>query len=147
MQAALGKIGVGPSKVLHDLSGRTALVTGGAMGIGYDNPSTATVSPTTNLTLDEYRYEVAKAFASVHARVIMVNRKEDQGSAAIKAIKEEMGPNTNVEWVHCDFGNLKEIQKVFSGIRDKEERLDIVSSLPLVPRNVEMTVSDCRVHI
>lgn len=66
----------------------------------------------------------------------MVNRSEDQGNAAIKQIKEEMGPNANVEWLHCDFGNLKEVQKVFSGIRNKEERLDVVS---INPKNVHAT--------
>ncbi|EEP81258.1 conserved hypothetical protein [Uncinocarpus reesii 1704] len=105
MQAVLGKVGVGPSKVLHDLSGKTALVTGGAQGIGY---------------------EVAKAFSSVNARVIMVNRKEEQGTAAVKAIKDEMGAGANVEWVHCDFGNLKEVQSVFTKIREKEDKLDLL---------------------
>lgn len=33
MQAALGSI-IGPKKELHDLEGRVAVITGGALGIG-----------------------------------------------------------------------------------------------------------------
>jgi hypothetical protein len=36
-----------------------------------------------------------------------------------------------VEWIHCDLGNLEETRKVFCKIREKEERLDIVRCLPL----------------
>lgn len=57
----------------------------------------------------------------------MINRKEDQGTAAIEELKKELGPETPVEWMHCDMGNLKEIQSVCQDIKNKENRLDLVS--------------------
>lgn len=56
----------------------------------------------------------------------MVNRKEEQGQGAIDKIKEEAGPDAKIEWIPCDMGNLNEIKEVFSAIREREERLDLV---------------------
>jgi len=56
----------------------------------------------------------------------MTNRKEEQGQEAIKKIKAEAGENAKIEWLPCDMGNLKEIQEVFTGIREREGRLDLV---------------------
>ncbi|KAH7063728.1 dehydrogenase with different specificitie [Macrophomina phaseolina] len=97
--------GIGPKKEMHDLEGRVAVVTGGAFGIGY---------------------EVSRAFAHHKARVIMVNRKEEQGDAAVKKLKEEVGEDAPVEWIPCDMGDLKQVREVFSGIREREERLDLL---------------------
>lgn len=105
MQSVLHPI-IGPKKEIHDLDGRVALITGGAFGIGF---------------------EIAKAFVQNKARVIMVNRKEDQGDDAIKKIKEEVGEHAQIEWVGCDMGNLKEVKKVFTELREKESRMDLVS--------------------
>ncbi|KAB8236928.1 hypothetical protein BDV23DRAFT_145377 [Aspergillus alliaceus] len=104
MQSVLKPI-IGPKKEIHDLTGRVALITGGALGIGY---------------------EVARAFVLNGARVIMVNRKEDQGQEAIEKIKEEAGQDAKIEWRSCDMGNLAQIKEVFTGIREREERLDLL---------------------
>lgn len=104
MQSVLAPI-LGPKKEMHDLSGRVAVVTGGALGIGF---------------------EISRAFALNHARVIMVNRKEEQGTEAIAKIKQEAGKDVQIEWIGCDLGNLSEVQKVFSGIRKREKRLDLL---------------------
>ncbi|PYI18933.1 short-chain dehydrogenase [Aspergillus violaceofuscus CBS 115571] len=104
MQSVLQPI-IGPRKEIHDLTGRVALVTGGALGIGY---------------------EVARAFILNGARVLMVNRKEEQGQSAIESIKQEAGEGAQIEWVSCDMGNLKEVREVFEGIRQREERLDLL---------------------
>ncbi|KAL1965616.1 hypothetical protein VTN77DRAFT_5293 [Rasamsonia byssochlamydoides] len=104
MQALLGSI-FGPRKERHDLSGRVAVVTGGAFGIGY---------------------EISRAFVEAKAKVIMVNRNWDHGSAAIRALKKDFGSDAPIEWIHCDLGNLEETRKVFCTIREKEERLDIL---------------------
>ncbi|KAL4908615.1 hypothetical protein BDW74DRAFT_166219 [Aspergillus multicolor] len=104
MQSILHPI-LGPRKEVHDLTGRVAVVTGGAMGIGY---------------------EISRAFALNGARVIMVNRKEDQGETAIKKIKEESHNTAHIEWLPCDLGNLKQVKDVFGGIREREERLDLL---------------------
>jgi hypothetical protein len=57
----------------------------------------------------------------------MVNRKEEQGEEAIKKIKEECGQDAKIEWEGCDMGTLKEVKEVFTKIREREERLDLVS--------------------
>jgi NAD(P)-dependent dehydrogenase (short-subunit alcohol dehydrogenase family) len=56
----------------------------------------------------------------------MINRKEEQGQEAIDKIKKEVGDDAKIEWVPCDLGNLKEVKEVFTGIREREERLDLV---------------------
>jgi NAD(P)-dependent dehydrogenase (short-subunit alcohol dehydrogenase family) len=74
-----------------------------------------------------HRYEVARSFIKAGARVILVNRKEEQGDEAIRKLKEETGGSYDVEWVGCDLGSLKQTKEVFDGIAEKEERLDLVS--------------------
>ncbi|KAL7411150.1 putative short-chain dehydrogenase TIC 32, chloroplastic [Mrakia frigida] len=104
MQSVLAPL-VGPKVcVPPSLSGRVAIVTGGALGIGY---------------------EVSRAFAKAGAKVIMVNRKEEQGDEAIAKIKKET-PEAKIEWVGCDLGTLSEVKEVFSGLAKKEERLDLL---------------------
>lgn len=73
------------------------------------------------------RYEVARSFIKAGARVILVNRKEEQGDEAIKKLKEETGGTADVEWIGCDLGSLKQTKEVFDGITEKEKRLDLVS--------------------
>ncbi|KAI9373462.1 hypothetical protein BJX61DRAFT_533130 [Aspergillus egyptiacus] len=104
MQSVLHPI-VGPRKEITDLTGRVAVVTGGALGIGY---------------------EISRAFAMNGARVIMINRKEDQGQSAIEKIKEESGNKARIEWIPCDLGDLMQVKEVFTGIREREERLDLL---------------------
>ncbi|KAF7507370.1 hypothetical protein GJ744_010687 [Endocarpon pusillum] len=104
MQSILHQV-VGPKKEIHDLSGRVALVVGGAFGIGY---------------------EISRAFVLHGARVIMVNRKEDQGKEAIDKIKQEAGEEAKIEWLPCDMGNLKQVKEVFTGVREREDRLDLL---------------------
>jgi short-subunit dehydrogenase len=58
----------------------------------------------------------------------MINRKEEQGQDAISSIKKEVGDDAKIEWVPCDLGSLKEVKKVFTDLREKEERLDLVSN-------------------
>jgi short-subunit dehydrogenase len=58
----------------------------------------------------------------------MVNRKEEQGNEAMAKIREET-KDAKIEWIGCDLGDLHQVQKVFTGIREREERLDIVSQL------------------
>ena len=55
----------------------------------------------------------------------MINRKEEQGDEAIKQICEET-PGADVHWVGCDLGNLKEVQRTFTDLREKLDRLDLV---------------------
>jgi hypothetical protein len=139
MQSALHSV-IGPKKEIHDLNGRVALITGGALGIGLVNcpfletPTYSSLLNPLTYIISPHSYEIARAFVLNGARVIMVNRKEEQGQDAIKKIKEEAGEKAQIEWLGCDMGNLKEVKEVFTGIREREERLDLVwpspSSLP-----------------
>ncbi|BCR98418.1 short chain dehydrogenase/reductase family protein [Aspergillus luchuensis] len=104
MQSVLQPV-LGPKKEIHDLTGRVALITGGALGIGY---------------------EIARAFVLNGAKVYMTNRKEEQGQAAIEQIKKEAGENAQIEWFPCDMGNLNEIKQVFEDFKKKEDRLDLL---------------------
>lgn len=74
-------------------------------------------------------FEIARAFVQQNARVIMINRKEDQGNDAISKIKQEVGEHAQIEWVPCDFGSLKNVREVFTNLAEKEERLDLVRVL------------------
>jgi len=104
MQAALHEV-IGPKEVHPDnLTGRTAIVLGGAFGIGY---------------------EISRALAHAGAKVIMVNRKEEQGADAIDNIKQE-SPEADIDWKECDIGNLNQVRSVFSSLRDSLDRLDFL---------------------
>lgn len=104
MQSVLGKA-IGPQKVQpEDLNGRVAVVIGGAYGIGY---------------------EISRALAHAGCRVIMVNRKEEQGEKAISNIKEESS-NADVDWKECDMGHLAQVKDVMTKLRESLDRLDFL---------------------
>ncbi|KAK4238276.1 hypothetical protein C8A03DRAFT_43970 [Achaetomium macrosporum] len=110
MQSVLQSVtGLGPKPVHPDnLDGRVAVVVGGAFGIGF---------------------EVSRALANAGCRVIMVNRKQDQGEDAKAAIAAE-SPGAEVEWLECDMGNLKQVREVFTQLaKEKLERLDYLFGL------------------
>lgn len=87
------------------LQGRTALVTGGTNGIGF---------------------EVARGLALSKARVLLLSRKADKGEEAIEKIRKESNPTADIEFIECDLGNLKQVKEVADRIREKEPRLDLL---------------------
>ncbi|KAL2138501.1 hypothetical protein VTI28DRAFT_6651 [Corynascus sepedonium] len=99
MQSVLQSVtGLGPQPVQpDDLSGRTAVVVGGAFGIGF---------------------EVSRALANAGCRVLMVNRKQEQGEDAEATIAAE-SPGAQVEWHECDVGNLAQVRDVFTRLREE----------------------------
>jgi len=107
MQAVLDPI-IGPAKPeLGDLSGRSAIVTGGAEGIGE---------------------EISLALALAHCRVVMINRKEYQGDEAIQRIKDAAKAkgieDVQISWQGCDLGDFKQVKEVFGKLAASEPRLD-----------------------
>ncbi|KAH6963358.1 hypothetical protein DER45DRAFT_517777 [Fusarium avenaceum] len=106
MQSILQKAtGIGPQVIKpENLQGRVAIVTGGALGIGY---------------------EVSRALAHAGCKVIMVNRKEEQGTSAIEAVKNEK-QDADIDWKECDLGNLSQVREVFGGFRESLDRLDFL---------------------
>jgi NAD(P)-dependent dehydrogenase (short-subunit alcohol dehydrogenase family) len=70
-------------------------------------------------------FEVSRALAHAGCKVIMVNRKEEQGSEAIETIRKETS-GADVDWKECDMGNLAQVRDVFTKLRDSLDRLDIL---------------------
>jgi NAD(P)-dependent dehydrogenase (short-subunit alcohol dehydrogenase family) len=104
MQSVLHKV-VGPDEVRpQNLIGRTAVIIGGALGIGY---------------------EVSRALVLAGCKVIMVNRSEDQGDDAISKLKQEY-PSADVQWRKCDMGTLARVKYEFSELRNSLDRLDFL---------------------
>jgi NAD(P)-dependent dehydrogenase (short-subunit alcohol dehydrogenase family) len=104
MQSVLHRV-VGPEEVHpQDLDGRVAIVVGGARGIGY---------------------EISRALAHAGCKVIMVNRKEDDGESAISTIRKE-SPNADVDWKGCDMGRLAEVKNLFTDLRESLDHLDFL---------------------
>lgn len=60
----------------------------------------------------------------------MINDDPPTGDEAIAKISSECakeGSKGKAEWVQCDLGSLKQVKEVFTGIRERLDRLDIVS--------------------
>lgn len=75
-------------------------------------------------------------------KVIMVNRKQEQGDEAIAKIKEnvkkEKGIEAQIEWRGCDLGKLSTVKETFSKLAKELDRLDLVSwisSHQVIPRS------------
>jgi len=91
-----------------ELSGRTAVVTGGTVGIGF---------------------EVAKALALAGARVRLLSRRSENAEEAIAKIKSDADPNgpiVDVTFTPCDLGSLETVKQVADRIREQEQRLDLL---------------------
>lgn len=103
-----GKSGFTQGNV-KDLQGRTAVVTGGTEGIGF---------------------EVARALALADARVLLLSRKSDKGEEAVAKIRESKsesgGGPVDVTFMECDLGNLNHVKQVADQIREQEQRLDLL---------------------
>ncbi|TFK54317.1 NAD(P)-binding protein [Heliocybe sulcata] len=104
LDTVMGKSGFDTTDV-PDLAGRTAVVTGGTEGIGF---------------------EVARALALSKARVLMLARKADSAEEAIKKIKENDNPSADVEFISCDLGSLQSVKEVADRIAKQEKRLDLL---------------------
>ncbi|KZT26831.1 NAD(P)-binding protein [Neolentinus lepideus HHB14362 ss-1] len=104
LDTVMGKSGFETADV-PDLAGRTAVVTGGTEGIGF---------------------EVARALALSNARVLLLARKADSGEEAIRKIKDSDNPNADVVFMSCDLGNLQNVKEVADTIAKQEERLDLL---------------------
>ena len=87
---------------LFDLSGRIALVTGASRGIGES---------------------IAKTLAASGAHVIISSRKVEGCQAVADAIIAEDG---SAEAMACHIGDMEQISNIFSAIREKHGKLDIL---------------------
>ena len=103
-----------------DLSGKTALITGGSAGIGK---------------------ETAKVLASLGARVIFTGRQEKGvtdyvKNAAIKAGQE----NPQVEFIACELDDLENIKNLAAQVKQKVSSLDfLINNAGLTNPKLEYT--------
>ena len=86
-----------------DLSGRTALVTGGYSGLGQ---------------------ETARAMAAKGAHIILSGRDATKLSAAADAIAEQTG--ATVDTLKCDLASLDSIRKAAAEANDRFEKIDLL---------------------
>ena len=86
-----------------DLSGRTALVTGGYSGLGQ---------------------ETARAVAAKGAHVILSGRDATKLSAAADAIAEET--NARVDTLVCDLASLDSVRKAAAEAEERFEKIDLL---------------------
>jgi NAD(P)-dependent dehydrogenase (short-subunit alcohol dehydrogenase family) len=85
-----------------DLSGKVALVTGSSRGIGAS---------------------IARLLAAQGAQVIVSSRKQEACEAIVAQIQSEGG---KAEAIACHIGEMESIAALFSQIRDRHGRLDIL---------------------
>jgi gluconate 5-dehydrogenase len=90
-------------KGLFDLSGKTALVTGGSRGIGL---------------------AIAKGLASHGADIVIIARDENDLQAAKKQIQQSSGKKART--FSFDLANTKEIEKLFENIISETQEIDIL---------------------
>ncbi|MCA0903770.1 SDR family NAD(P)-dependent oxidoreductase [Qipengyuania aquimaris] len=86
-----------------DLSGRTALVTGGYSGLGQ---------------------ETARAMAAKGAHIILSGRDATKLSAAADAIAEQTG--AKVDTLKCDLASLDSIRKAAAEANERFEKIDLL---------------------
>ncbi|MBX7513646.1 SDR family NAD(P)-dependent oxidoreductase [Qipengyuania sp. GH38] len=86
-----------------DLSGRTALVTGGYSGLGQ---------------------ETARAMAAKGAHIILSGRDATKLSAAADAIAEQTG--ATVDTLKCDLASLDSIRKAAAEAKERFEKIDLL---------------------
>jgi NAD(P)-dependent dehydrogenase (short-subunit alcohol dehydrogenase family) len=86
------------------LKGKTALVTGGNIGLGF---------------------ETVKALASKGAHVLLAARNEEKGNAAIAEI-QKLVPNAHVELLRLDLASQRSIRAAASEVGNKFSQLDLL---------------------
>lgn len=90
-----------PDTEIPDLKGKTYLVTGGSVGIGFG---------------------VCAHLIQHNARVLMLSNKEDHAEEAIEQMKQ-WGNTDLIEWIKCDLANLKQTDEAANKILEKESVL------------------------
>ncbi|KIJ23667.1 hypothetical protein M422DRAFT_39502 [Sphaerobolus stellatus SS14] len=102
-----------PLRDIPDLTGKVAIVTGGAVGIGY---------------------HTALALLQKNAKVYIATRSETKANEAIRKLLEETGREAT--FVHLDLADLASVRRAAREFTNKEEKLDILfnnAGVMLVP--------------
>ena len=90
-----------------DLTGRRAIVTGGASGIGFES---------------------ARALAAHGAEVLLLDRNQQKGNEALQQIRAET-PNVQVSFESVDLSDLAAIRKFADDYRHHAQSLDLLLNI------------------
>ena len=102
------------------LKGKTALVTGGNIGLGF---------------------ETVKALASKGAHVLLAARNEEKGKAAVAEV-QKLIPNAHVELLHLDLASQRSIRAAASEVGNKFSQLDLLINNAGIMAMPEMKTED-----
>ena len=102
------------------LKGKTALVTGGNIGLGF---------------------ETVKALTSKGAHVLLAARNEEKGNAAIAEI-QKLVPNAHVELLRLDLASQRSIRAAASEVGNKFSQLDLLINNAGIMAMPEMKTED-----
>ena len=91
-----------PLSTLFDLSGKTALITGGSRGIGF---------------------QMGEALGEFGARLIITARKEDELKEAVAKFAEQ---GIEARAISADLGKSGEVDRVMEDIEKNGDRVDIL---------------------
>ena len=90
---------------LGDLGGKTYLITGANSGTGF---------------------QAARTLLSKRAKVVMLNRSADKSHAAIGKLKDELGADTEVEFIRLDLASLASVRKAAGEVLSGVPRIDAI---------------------
>ena len=90
---------------MPDMEGKTAVVTGGSSGIGF---------------------ETAIALASMGARVLITARNADKARAAVASMSQRLQGKGQVQLVVFDLGDLASVRRGAAEILEQTPRLDVL---------------------
>jgi NAD(P)-dependent dehydrogenase (short-subunit alcohol dehydrogenase family) len=102
------------------LKGKTALVTGGNIGLGF---------------------ETVKALASKGSRVLLAARNEEKGKAAVAQI-QRLVPNAHVELLRLDLASQRSIRTAAAEVGNKFSQLDFLINNAGIMAMPEMKTED-----
>ncbi len=98
----LDKNGWTPERI-GSLKGKTYLITGANSGTGF---------------------EASKILLSKGAKVVMLNRNPKKSADAIAGLKQELGNNADVSFIHMDLAVLASVRKAAAEVLEKVPRID-----------------------
>ncbi|RMG20699.1 MAG: SDR family oxidoreductase [Deltaproteobacteria bacterium] len=88
---------------IGDLTGKTFLITGANAGTGF---------------------QAARILLKKGGRVVMLNRSVERSQAAIEKLEEELGPGTEVSFIHLDLASLASVRAGAKEVLETVPRID-----------------------
>lgn len=88
---------------LGDLSGKTYLITGGNAGAGY---------------------QATRILLNKGAKVVMLNRSAERSKDAVETLREEFGPQAEVDFIRMDLSDLSSVREAAARVLADVPRID-----------------------